>query len=167
MRVDEMNKQLEREYRQSRDERLKRIRARGLSPDEAEDVVQETFYRALKYIDTFNPEYSDLNVWLDRIMSNAIKDYKHAKISGDYSFLDELETDENEYELEQFVLNKDQLEAVHSEIGKLPLEERQVVYANLILGHGRLACSKIFDLKLDRINYILRKFKEKMTEKYN
>jgi len=52
----------------------------------AEDVVQETYYRACKYWKTFNEELS-FNTWFGTLLNNAVKDYFKAEMgrgmSGD------------------------------------------------------------------------------------
>lgn len=151
-------------YEESRDERLKMLRMRRVSPEDAEDILQETFYRALKYRDTFNPELQELKVWLDVIMNNAFKAYRHASMSGDYSFLDE--TAEDEEDIEDTAINKEMLEVIKQEITELPQQQRQIVYANSILGHSYKACCEIFDLPYATVQFAIQEFRKAMKEKY-
>ena len=44
----------------------------------AEDLVQETFERALKYSPTYNPQLSMLDTWINRIFDSVVKKYRHA-----------------------------------------------------------------------------------------
>ena len=49
------------------------IRCKGkVGVDYAEDVVQETFYRALRYHHSFNPDRHDIGAWIARIMGNCV-----------------------------------------------------------------------------------------------
>jgi len=49
------------------------IRCRGkVGVDYAEDVVQEAFYRALRYQRSFNPERHEVGAWIARIMGNCV-----------------------------------------------------------------------------------------------
>jgi RNA polymerase sigma factor (sigma-70 family) len=46
---------------------------------DSEDIVQETFHRALKYKKSFNAEISDLHQWVNGIFSRCIKDFHRDK----------------------------------------------------------------------------------------
>lgn len=46
---------------------------------DAEDIVQETFTRALKYHNSFNPDISNLHQWVNGIFSRCIKDFQRDK----------------------------------------------------------------------------------------
>lgn len=71
---------------------------RGLSADEglAEELTQETFYRALKSIDTFQGD-SDLRVWLCSIGKNLY--YTHYKKQKRVTPVEDFETYETEEKL--------------------------------------------------------------------
>ena len=60
---------------------LYRFLLRGLGdPGAAQDVVQETFLRAWRAADRFDPELASLRVWLFAIARNAMID--HARAAG-------------------------------------------------------------------------------------
>lgn len=48
----------------------------------AEEVVQESYSRALKYFRTFNPEIKDFEVWFGMIMNNSLKVCKKEEGNG-------------------------------------------------------------------------------------
>ena len=43
---------------------------------DAEDIVQESFSRALKYYNSFNSEISTLHQWVNGIFSRCVKDFQ-------------------------------------------------------------------------------------------
>ena len=47
--------------------------------DEADDIVQETFFRAWKNLKTYNPSEAKFKTWLMRIARNATIDYLRKK----------------------------------------------------------------------------------------
>jgi RNA polymerase sigma-70 factor (ECF subfamily) len=51
---------------------------RGISPDESEDLTQETFLRIYKSLPTFRGE-SDIGTWLFHIMMNVYKNYHRTR----------------------------------------------------------------------------------------
>lgn len=75
-----MNKEIEEHYIKNRRMLVKRLSFRSDSIQDAEDVVQEAYYRALKYIASFNQEASFEN-WFTRILRNAIKEEKRKKFN--------------------------------------------------------------------------------------
>jgi RNA polymerase sigma-70 factor (ECF subfamily) len=159
-----ITEEIEQAYRDSRDERVKRIRARKMSQEDAEDIVQETFYRALKYKDTFNPMLQDLNVWLDIIMNNAFKSYRSANLNGDYSFTEEDE--EATEDVEKDSIDQDTLDQIKKEIDQLNPDIRQVIYAYMVLGYSYKDCCKIFDVSFHAVEKRISRFRKKMKEKY-
>lgn len=159
-----MIKEIEQHYKDSRDERVKRIRSRRMSEEDAEDVVQETFYRACKYADTFNPELQSLKVWVDIIMNNVFKDYRHANFTGDFSFTDELEEEADTLEASPY--SKDMIATIEKEINQLPILKRNLLYTNLVLGHTYKACCQIFDMNYAEVQNIIQDFRKDMKEKY-
>ena len=156
---------IEKAFEESREERVKRVRSRGMSNEDAEDVVQETFFRALKYCNTFQPHLQELKVWLDIIMNNAFKDYRHSNFTGDFSFREEQEEEDGEV-MEDKMFSKDMVEVIREEIESLPPLDRQIVYAKVVLGHSYKACCEIFDINHDKVTNTLRSFRNKMKEKY-
>jgi RNA polymerase sigma factor (sigma-70 family) len=63
-------------------EDLVRIYKSRAGENDVEDVVQEAFYRALLYKDSFNPEYISLSNWLTSILNNCLRDMLREKRDG-------------------------------------------------------------------------------------
>ena len=143
---------------------VKRIKARGMQEADAEDVVQEAFYRALKYIDTYNPERQGIGAWFNTIMNNAFKDYRHANFTGEYSFREEDE--ELGGDLEEDTFNKQIVKELQREIASRNEVERNILHATFVLGYSYKACSQVFDVAFTRVQFILQEFRKEMKEKY-
>ena len=63
-------------------------RTTGARPEEVEDILQETFITAWKYINSFNPKYS-IKAWLYRIArQQSIRSFRRRKARGDDLQLD-------------------------------------------------------------------------------
>jgi RNA polymerase sigma-70 factor (ECF subfamily) len=58
---------------------LRLAQLNGIEPDEAEDVVQETYLEAWRHLDKLQPER--VSAWLDGICRNICKRHLHAKAS--------------------------------------------------------------------------------------
>jgi len=73
--------QIEELYALKRDELVK-IYSRRAGQDDVEDLIQEAFYRALFYADSFNPKFVSLSNWLTSILNNCLKDLQREKMDG-------------------------------------------------------------------------------------
>jgi len=144
---------------------VKRIRARGMQKCDAEDVVQEAFYRALKYSKTYDKERQKIGAWFNTILNNAFKDYRHANFTGEYSFREEDE--EIGGELEEFTFNKQVVKEIEQYISTLPEEERNVLHSVFIIGYSYKACVQVFGIPFARVQFILQEFRKEMREKYD
>lgn len=83
--------EVEKHYRENRKHLVKRAFFRTGSHEAAEDVVQEVYYRILKY-KAFNAENPDK--WVSTILGNCIKDW-HRQEEG-YVAVDEVPEEEAE-----------------------------------------------------------------------
>ena len=143
---------------------VKRIKARNMQECDAEDVVQEAFYRAVKYIKTYNPERQKIGAWFSTILNNAFKDYRHVNYTGEYKFREEDE--ELVGDLEEETFNKQIARELKKEIATRPEVERNILYAAFELGFSYKACSQVFDVSFTKVQFILQEFRKEMRSKY-
>jgi RNA polymerase sigma factor (sigma-70 family) len=73
---------LEKFYRENYKEYLKLFTKRGVQINDAEDIVQEAFFRAVKYFDKYNPALSDFKKWFGTIINNVHKDWIRESRNG-------------------------------------------------------------------------------------
>jgi RNA polymerase sigma factor (sigma-70 family) len=73
--------QIEDLYKSKYDD-LVRIYNSRAGANDVEDVVQEGFYRALLYKESFNPTYISLSNWLTSILNNCLRDMLREKRDG-------------------------------------------------------------------------------------
>lgn len=144
---------------------VKRIQARGMQECDAEDVVQESFYRALKYIATYVPSRQPIGAWFNTIMNNTFKDYRHANYTGEYSFRDE-DDEEESASIDEMSYNKQIAKEIKKEIEGRDESERNILYAILVLGFSYKACCQVFDETFGRVQFVLREFRNEMRGKY-
>ena len=69
-----MREVLTEHYAKNFDELVKRYDRRAGGVMNAEDVVQEGYYRALKYCHSYDPDIKPLDEWLGTILNNVLKD---------------------------------------------------------------------------------------------
>ncbi|MEL7423474.1 MAG: RNA polymerase sigma factor [Bacteroidota bacterium] len=63
-------------YEEERGTLVKKLSRRAGSPENAEDVVQEAFTRALKYVDSYDKAKREFGAWFNTILNNALRDFK-------------------------------------------------------------------------------------------
>ena len=96
--------------------------------DIAEELTQETFYRALKNLNQFKGECK-ISVWLCQIAKNIWYDYyrKNKKITVEEELLDiqDLSTPEDE------TISKEEKLLLYQKLQKLSQETREVIYLRI------------------------------------
>ncbi len=98
----------------------------------SEELTQETFYTAIKKINTLNKKES-IRTWLYQIAKNKWKDYlkKNQKANID---LDE-NTVENlvaNYDIEEDMIAKDNIIEFYKKIHMLDIDTREIIYLKII-----------------------------------
>ncbi len=96
--------------------------------DIAEELTQETFYRAVKKIDTYKGECK-ISVWLCQIAKNLWYDQyrKNKKIINTEEVIEKQEICSIE---EQFILNEEKI-SLYKKMHKLDEQTREVIYLRI------------------------------------
>lgn len=101
--------------------------------DIAEELTQETFYKAIKGINKFNNEYK-ISTWLCQIAKNTLIDYlrkeKNQKFISinDENFIERTIFDES---FEDTLVNKSEIISLYKYIHELDEDTREVFYLRL------------------------------------
>lgn len=77
-----MYKLIEQFYKENYSTLVKRLNRRAGGVENAEDVLQEAFVRALKYKDSFNPERQEIGAWFNAIMNNTLVVHQRQEMQG-------------------------------------------------------------------------------------
>ena len=97
--------------------------------DIAEELTQETFYKAVKKIDTYKGECK-ISVWLCQIAKNSWYDYckKNKKVMRLEEELLEIQSDET---TEEKVISNDEKISLYRKLQKLDERTREVIYLRI------------------------------------
>lgn len=97
--------------------------------DIAEELTQETFYKAVKKIDTYKGECK-ISVWLCQIAKNSWYDYckKNKKVIRLEEELLEIQSDET---IEEKVISNDEKISLYRKLQKLDEKTREVIYLRI------------------------------------
>lgn len=135
------------------------MRWRAGTIEAAEDVIQESYYRALKYAHSFNGE--DFGKWFNTIMNNCLREHKNAEKG--YSPI-EADAEEESYECPSYVRHvmKDVFDLIHTksevQIEILMLYFKQEYTAKSI--------SEITEHSYAQTHQIIQRFKNELKELY-
>ena len=98
----------------------------------SEELTQETFYTAIKKINTLNKKES-IRTWLYQIAINKWKDYlkksKKANIDLDENTVENLVAN---YDIEEDMIAKDNIIEFYKKIHMLDIDTREIIYLKII-----------------------------------
>ena len=98
----------------------------------SEELTQETFYTAIKKINTLNNKES-IRTWLYQIAKNKWKDYlkknKKANINLDENTIENLVAN---YDIEEDMIAKDNIIEFYKKIHMLDIDTREIIYLKII-----------------------------------
>ena len=98
----------------------------------SEELTQETFYTAIKKINTLNKKES-IRTWLYKIAKNKWKDYlkksKKANIVLDENTVENLVAN---YDIEEDMIAKDNIIEFYKKIHMLDIDTREIIYLKII-----------------------------------
>ena len=116
-----------------------------LSPNRAasEDLVQEVFFRILKYRHTYQPEMS-FRAWMYQIGRNAYLDHA-GRDRGEVALPEKVEFSSPEALPDRQAQTRQEAAMLHRALAELPREKREV-----------LVMSRFLDLKYDEIASVLK-----------
>lgn len=131
-------KQVEKAYQAER-ENLLRYAERHVNPDEAEDILQDVFFNALRSVDTMEP-IRNLAAWLFRALKNRVTDWyrtrqrrKGITATPSERLLDEV-VDERELSPLESLYRSELEDELELALAELPAPQREVVERNVFRG---------------------------------
>ncbi|MNQ77618.1 RNA polymerase sigma factor [compost metagenome] len=158
-----MNEVLERYYRDERENLLRRLNFGAGTPENAEDVLQEAFVRALTYWDTFDPKNKELGAWFSTILKNSLRDFKRAE----WLFGMGEEFDEELYDPQEMEIPEDELiRQIYELVDGKEDGQREVLLLYFEKHYKFKDIQNITGYKYNTIHSIVRRFKVEVKDKY-
>jgi DNA-directed RNA polymerase specialized sigma24 family protein len=129
--------------------------------NDVEDLVQEAFYRAMHYADTYKPSLVTLDKWFGGIIENCLKDLYNEKRNGpcmhrkvkEDSIICHMPTD-----------STDVFKVVEKEIGNMSGKTKDALYFYFMLGYKPSLIDRIVGLRSTR--ELVNQFKAKLRMYY-
>lgn len=152
-------------YRENFDKLVIQLSRRAGSIENAEDVVQEAFFRALKYQDSFNPRFNKLSTWFNKILKRCLYDFKRVEMRQGMAILEEEPLAEEATDLDGYE-QKFAAEIEEHIAKKANVAHKNVLYLYFVRGYPRRDIVKITDESVKNIEIITYRFKQEMRDRY-
>ncbi|RME79068.1 MAG: RNA polymerase sigma factor [Planctomycetota bacterium] len=134
---------------------------------DAEDVYQETFQRAFRYLDSYNPEYS-FYTWLHKIALNEIfKEQKRRKVRREKEGLGN--QDDLDFFMGQIPLNgdmayKELFQKVEKGLSKMESRKKAVFILRVFQGLSLKEIAELLELSLDNVKVMLFRARKELAK---
>lgn len=155
--------QLGEHYEANRGAILKKLIWRAGTPQDAEDILHNAYYRAIRYADSYVGTQPFDN-WFNRIVNNCLRDFKNAQKAGEnvVSFDEEEDVDigvtiQYTHELVEEIKAriKDQKEPV-----------REILTLHFLNEYQPKDISHIVDISYSNVRKIVERFRGELKERY-
>lgn len=164
---------LEDYYRGHREEIIKRISARKFIDcvEDAEDVVQEAFTKALAYIHSFDIEEARFPTWFNAVVNNCYKDFIREKMQrvDSSSYPGNEEFDEEQFPVDDPALElpEQMIDKAKEEIAKRPFPLREVLTMYFLqnMKPSDIVCV-VEDYTVGSVRTLIHNFKHEMRKAY-
>lgn len=124
---------------------------------DSEDCVQEAFSRALKYLDSYNPERAGFDKWFTSILNNSIRDKrKEIRMKG----MTQEVVEEDSYVDDGTMSEMD----LHRYLKGYKGKTREVLKLYFISGYKPKDICAVLDMSREAVKQTLFRFKKKIKE---
>ena len=164
MKSDHTNKiiELTEYYVDQRDRLVKRYSYRAGGPANAEDVVQEAFARALRYIDSYQPEVRPLPAWFNTILNNAWHDFRKEERDQGMIRVDEDVIDN----LDNEVFKSELVEKLIAEIDGMKEPASEILRRFILLGYTAKEVVQSSDLNIHTVRKCIADYYKSVRERF-
>lgn len=152
---------IEQHYNRIKDKLIKRYTRFAGTKEAAEDIVQESYYRALKYKDSYDPSML-FDTWFSRILRNALSHYKNMERGGAYEELDEEAVEGIAFS----GYNKVLLDQIYEEMSDYTGESYEVLNLYFRYGYSPGEIKQVVEMKYKAIEQTIYRFKVYVRNKY-
>ena len=160
-----MYKQIEQFYKDNYSTLVKRLNRRAGGVENAEDVLQEAFFRSLKYCDSFNPERQEIGAWFNTIMNNTLVVHQRDVMLNGLSVSYDEDVHEESYECD--AENNLLLTEIISRIDDRDERHRNILHLFFIRGYKMREIQQVVGGGYKGIQMLIHRFKLTMIEEYS
>lgn len=140
-----------------------RAKGRAGTKENAEDIVQETFSRAIKYWGSFDPRHKELGAWFNTILNNTTKDY----MKSENNFGMSMEFEEEDQEGLPFKPTDARLIArIQEDIATKNHANQEILTLYFLNDYTPRAICEVVDASINTVNSCISRFKVELSAKY-
>lgn len=146
-------------YAAHKDTLIKKMVRRAGTEWAAEDIVQETYYRALKYADSFKG--AELGAWINTIYNNCLREYKNQE-RGTVQIDEEIE--EGAYDCPTYVTHvmNDVYELINTKSDK----QKEILFLYFQQEYSAKSISEVTDHTYYQVHKVISRFREELRQLY-
>lgn len=159
-----MHKIIEQFYIDNRSLLVNRITRRAGSPENAEDVVQDAFERALKYKDSFDPNRQEIGAWFNTILNNTLVKFKRIEIVGGMAL--EYEEDKHAESYTMSETDSDLVKKISEEISSKSGDVRDVLHLYFEKEYKPTEIKEVLNIPYRTIQSYIYRFKGEMMGEF-
>jgi DNA-directed RNA polymerase specialized sigma24 family protein len=155
-----MNEFIENHYRINYQKLLKRMTFRAGDHHQAEDIIQESYYRALKYSDSCRE--GEFDQWFSMILNNTLRDVKREEMGIVHVELDE----EAEGQLVCSLVPSQTVREIYELVESKSEVQTEILMLHLKHSYSPTDISKLTPYSYAMIHKIIQRFRKEVLEIY-
>ena len=152
---------IEKHYRENRNKLVKKLSYRAGTEEAAEDVIQEAYYRALKYFASFRQQ-DNFNKWFSTILNNCLREYKNIENGHSASEFEEEEAEGTACPHYPNHIMRDIMVLIGT---KSPVQ-KEVLNLYFKQEYSAIDISRITDYSYANCHQIIQRFRNELKELY-
>lgn len=156
-----MNELIEAHYRKHRNNLVHRISFRAGGVQEAEDVVQDAYVRAMQYFDSYDVT-KEFDLWFSRVLFNALKD--HRRSERGYTVVEFDEEHEEGIPCQQY--NEEVVKQILQRIEDKAPPAKEILYLHFKYGYRVVDIHALVGGGIWAIHKTVSRFREELKELY-
>lgn len=160
-----MYEPLEEYYKNSYEMLVKTYAKAAGSPENAEDVVQEAFARAMQYWETYNPDRGMISTWFRMILINSLRDFKREELNRGFAV--EIEHADEEVFGEDKHLEQNLYDAIIKEIHTFSPAQSRILDLAFVHHYTPRDIARIVDsTTIGNIWWTISEFRRRIKDKF-
>lgn len=150
-------------YRHNRENEVKRFSYRAGGIENAEDVVQEAYTRAITYLHAWDRDKTSFGQWFSTVLDNALRDFKREERQQGLVMQEDKVVDNLELEVDKEKV----IEKMLQEIEEMPLERnREILRLFVVLGYQAKEVAQILEANVHTVRKVVADFYKYAREVY-
>lgn len=154
---------IEQHYKENFDVLVKKVSYRTGNKQDAEDVVQNAFEKALRYQESFDPGKQEVGAWINTIVVRCAYDMRVSnKLQGMTVEVNEknggLVADNSLVDIES--------KQLIGEIQQTKGNKRDILYRKYMMNLSNKDIAEVLGLSVDGVKQCVKRFKQSMRDKY-